>query len=632
MKNLLTLLFSLFIFSISYSQSDLEVEGKTTTDSLQINDGATIGYVLVSDSIGNAIWIHPDSISDIVDNSNWTRTDDTLFHNQASFVGIGTNKPTAQLEVDGNMKVMGNTLVVSESSNRVGIGTLNPASKLHVVGDVKMDGFTFNVDALNNRIGIGTEIPTHRLSLHHLENAIGGSGLNIVDVSNLAMIVKKPANINDEAVGIGFQSSSDLSNIGAAIIHQRSGEASTGKLHFATKNSSIAGEDIAIGMTLDEMGNLGIGTTSPSSELEVIGTISALDVSCDHCIDSNAIAINAISTDEIIDGSIEFQDIGQGQISGIIHIADFSITSDKISPFGLQSNAIAPDAITSFHLEPDAVRSNDIQSNAITNTHLSNDCVTQHEIENNAVRTAHIFPESITNSKLALNSVTSNRIANNSIGTRHMGEGIGIGTSSNLPADYMLLVEDNVAGFGEFVACVHNTRTNINTSESNGLLIIAGHNTYNSSEKSRFIQFQTNQSITGSIRQESGNSVTYSTLSDRRLKSDFQPSKYGLSDLMKVKVMDYHYTSNPETPENGFLAQQLYEIYPFAVNRGGEDPVKDPWMVDYGRVTPLLLKSIQDQQKQIVALELKHETEITKLENKIDELHRMIKSIKTEIE
>jgi hypothetical protein len=30
------------------------------------------------------------------------------------------------------------------------------------------------------------------------------------------------------------------------------------------------------------------------------------------------------------------------------------------------------------------------------------------------------------------------------------------------------------------------------------------------------------------------------------------------------------------------------------VTRGGEDPAKEPWTVDYGRVTPLLTRAIQD--------------------------------------
>jgi septal ring factor EnvC (AmiA/AmiB activator) len=35
------------------------------------------------------------------------------------------------------------------------------------------------------------------------------------------------------------------------------------------------------------------------------------------------------------------------------------------------------------------------------------------------------------------------------------------------------------------------------------------------------------------------------------------------------------------------------------VHPGGEDPAKEPWTVDYGRVTPLLTRAIQEQQVEI---------------------------------
>ena len=38
------------------------------------------------------------------------------------------------------------------------------------------------------------------------------------------------------------------------------------------------------------------------------------------------------------------------------------------------------------------------------------------------------------------------------------------------------------------------------------------------------------------------------------------------------------------------------------VTKGGEDPAKEPWSVDYGRVTPLLTKAIQEQQVEIESL------------------------------
>jgi hypothetical protein len=100
----------------------------------------------------------------------------------------------------------------------------------------------------------------------------------------------------------------------------------------------------------------------------------------------------------------------------------------------------------------------------------------------------------------------------------------------------------------------------------------------------------------------SGGTVTYGTTSDERLKENIRPSAKGLDELMKIQVSDYNFKSTPGKNETGFIAQQLYTVLPNVVTKGGEDPAKEPWSVDYGRVTPFLTKAIQEQQVEIDAL------------------------------
>jgi hypothetical protein len=100
----------------------------------------------------------------------------------------------------------------------------------------------------------------------------------------------------------------------------------------------------------------------------------------------------------------------------------------------------------------------------------------------------------------------------------------------------------------------------------------------------------------------SGGSVTYQTTSDERLKENIRPSAKGLNEVMKIQVRDYNFKSKPGQNETGFIAQQLYTVLPDVVTKGGEDPAKEPWSVDYGRVTPFLTKAIQEQQAEIEIL------------------------------
>ena len=124
--------------------------------------------------------------------------------------------------------------------------------------------------------------------------------------------------------------------------------------------------------------------------------------------------------------------------------------------------------------------------------------------------------------------------------------------------------------------------------------------------------------IQGSIRGRGRNNrgVSYNSASDKRLKHSINDTKYGIKDLLKIKVRDYKWI-NSDKLYNGFIAQELNEIYPQAVeatDNGLNDLKKDdlPWMVDYSKITPLLVKSVQDQQKIIEELKL----EIKKLKDK----------------
>ena len=100
----------------------------------------------------------------------------------------------------------------------------------------------------------------------------------------------------------------------------------------------------------------------------------------------------------------------------------------------------------------------------------------------------------------------------------------------------------------------------------------------------------------------SGSSTVYNTSSDVRLKENVVPTVLGLEELNEIQVHDFSFISDPtHSMTQGFIAQELYEVYPHAVTVGGEDEKINPWSVDYGRITPLLVKAIQELDVKFVA-------------------------------
>jgi hypothetical protein len=109
----------------------------------------------------------------------------------------------------------------------------------------------------------------------------------------------------------------------------------------------------------------------------------------------------------------------------------------------------------------------------------------------------------------------------------------------------------------------------------------------------------------GSITR-SGTGVVYNTTSDVRLKEGIADSDMGLALARRIPVRKFCFTNDPEREQyHGFVAQELHGYYPRAVHVGGSDPLREPWGVDYGRLTPLLLRAIQELADEVDTLKRK---------------------------
>jgi putative lipoic acid-binding regulatory protein len=117
----------------------------------------------------------------------------------------------------------------------------------------------------------------------------------------------------------------------------------------------------------------------------------------------------------------------------------------------------------------------------------------------------------------------------------------------------------------------------------------------------KFVQFVNSSGVQcGSITQNGTSAVTYGSGSDYRLKENVKPLENGLSKVQKLNPVQFDWKESGETNE-GFIAHEVQEICKEAVS--GQKDGEEMQGVDYGRITPLLVKAIQEQQEQIEALQ-----------------------------
>ena len=115
------------------------------------------------------------------------------------------------------------------------------------------------------------------------------------------------------------------------------------------------------------------------------------------------------------------------------------------------------------------------------------------------------------------------------------------------------------------------------------------------------ITFYNDNGTVGSIT-TSGSSTAYNRSSDYRLKENVNYEFNGLERLKKLKPARFNFIADADTTVDGFLAHEVQEIVPeacYLLEKNGEEMQS----MDYGRITPLLVKAIQEQQEQIEALQ-----------------------------
>ena len=112
------------------------------------------------------------------------------------------------------------------------------------------------------------------------------------------------------------------------------------------------------------------------------------------------------------------------------------------------------------------------------------------------------------------------------------------------------------------------------------------------------VEFDNPNGIVGKIS-SSNSSTIYATSSDYRLKEDLKDFA-GLDMVSKIPVYDFKWKTD-ESRSYGVMAHELQEVLPDAVS--GEKDAEEMQGVDYSKIVPLLVKSIQELTAKVEKLE-----------------------------
>jgi hypothetical protein len=143
------------------------------------------------------------------------------------------------------------------------------------------------------------------------------------------------------------------------------------------------------------------------------------------------------------------------------------------------------------------------------------------------------------------------------------------------------------------------------TSDNNGMFVLNANTNLNwATGWHEFIIFQNQGNTIGHITQTNASTIAYNTTSDYRLKTDFKPFN-GMDLVRKIKTYDYAWKSD-QSRMYGMKAHELKKVIPYLVS-GEKDAVDAngkiiPQTVDYSKLTPILVRAIQEQDEKIQQL------------------------------
>ncbi len=486
-------------------------------------------------------------------------------------VGVGTTTPGAKLEVAGQVKITGGAPGAGKvlTSDAAGLASwTTPSGGLAngtAAGNTPFwngsSWITNSSNIFNNggNVGIGTTAPATKLDVSRADAA--GDGDAISFGSQTYKMGKLGEITSDNGVY--------LANVYGANAY----------IDFRVAGNAVANTK----MRVHGNGNVGIGTTAPNNRLD-LGTTFGTTLT--DPISKKLAVYNSAAGDA-------FSGLGFSSTGGFNNL-EFHCNSTQTEEAGMvlvgNGNVGIGDRTPTSRLSV-ALSTPKTTSNFNLTQWLTSDATNPQKLYMGYLGSA--TPGIRT---FLLQTEEEGVSSTGAITLQPYGGVVNIGAISTQTITPLNVRNDNgISPLVSFANITNNPNAN-----NPGLYILAGANA--PTVGSYHMAFLRPDATTvGSIYQNSATTVGYYTTSDKRIKTNIHDTKLGLKTVMNIDVKDYNYKDDLTKEQTGFIAQQLYEQFPQAVLKGGDDAKTEPWMVDYGKMTPLLVKSIQEQQTQIEA-------------------------------
>ena len=511
-------------------------------------------------------------------------------------VGIGTASPNTKLHVAGIAQV-------TESGNSAFYG----GNYVRVFGDqnygFRNTGGTYiaNISMSGNsyfnggNVGIGTTSPGAKLEI---SQGAGGTAQNVINSGEQAFRFSTKVEDTSTNTAVFRQGIYYNNTENATIAFYRGGSSVGGFMTFQTQNGNER-------MRIDSVGNVGIGTTSPATKLEVNGGTDAI------------VTITGTTTAARLDIKTDsyHRFLQTIESDGRFRLYNQTTATEQLTVTNAGNVGIgtaSPDDMLEVYGSSPNIR--------VTNTAETDAGIVFNDAQAGTGQMAAIkFNSSDEKLKFFVNDETSQRMVIDTAGNVGIGPTISPsylldvrdGTTSGAIARFSainahVVIESSTAG-----NAVLHLKPNATGSKFGQFKVTAGNgygfswsNDAAGTGETTYMDLDTSSTGGGDLTVK-GDVIAYGSPSDKKYKENIKPIESALGKAMQLQGVTFDWKDSDSIldikEDIGFIAQDVQEVLPELVRDSGKGNLS----LRYQGITPILLEAIKELKAEIDLLKSK---------------------------